>query len=90
MIIREVTFAAENGYIEVTGGSSGIVTPITPAYTTDATETADQTASDQVQDKDNTQTLTASLQKIIAKVKSMNIKLTYEKYNKSKNIYHKV
>ena len=85
MIIREVTFAAENGYIEVTGGSSGIVTPITPAYTTDATE-----ASDQIQDKDNTQTLTASLQKIIAKVKSMNIKLTYAKYNKSKNIYHKV
>ena len=52
MIIREVTFAAENGYIEVTGGSSGIVTPITPAYTTDATEPADQTASDQIQDND--------------------------------------
>ncbi len=98
--IRAVTFAAENGYIEVTGGrtdsgtdggsssqtggSSGIVTPTTPA---DATKPADQTASDEAQDKDDTQTLTASQQKIIAKVKSMNIKFTSAKYSKSKKTY---
>ncbi len=104
--IRAVTFAAENGYIEVTGGradsgtdggsssqtggSSGIVTPITPttpADTTDAAKPADQTGSDQTQDKDNTQTLTASQQKIIAKVKGMNIRFTSAKYNKSKKTY---
>ena len=101
--IRAVTFAAENGYIEVTGGradsgtdggsssqtggSSGVVTPITPSDTTDAVKPADQTGSDKTQDKDNTQTLTASQQKIIAKVKSMNIRFTSAKYNKSKKTY---
>lgn len=115
--IKAITFAAENGYIEVsggkdasktdsktdtgtggsssqTGGSTGTVTPAiptTPTNPSDATDTAEEPKSDgdseTAKDSEGTQPLTASQQKIIAKVKAMDIKYTSAKYNKSKKTY---
>ena len=82
------------------GGSSAVTptnptTPTTPtdkttdpAGTTDATDKADTASgSDSTQTAGDTQTLTASQKKIVTKVKSMDIKLTSAKYNKSKKTY---
>lgn len=115
--IKAKTFAAENGYIEVsggkdasetdsktdtstggsssqTGGSTGTVTPAiptTPTNPSDATDTAEEPKpdgdSETAKDSEAAQTLTASQQKIIAKVKAMDIKYTSAKYNKSKKTY---
>ena len=78
-----------------TSGGSSTVTPTTPtdkttdpAGTTDKADKADTASgSDSTQTAGDTQTLTASQKKIVTKVKSMDIKLTSAKYNKSKKTY---
>ncbi len=115
--IKSKTFAADSGYIEVsggkdasktdsktdtsaggsdsqTGGSTGggaAVTPAAPTTPTTPTEQAGEVKPSEdagtASGSDETQTLTASQKKIIAKVKAMDIKYTSAKYNKSKKTY---
>ena len=99
--IKAVTFAAENGYIEVKNGkeppkptapSGGGTTPTTPATPTEpGTKDDSNVTPSEPGQTDNPQgekpALTASQKKTVKKVESMKIAYTSAKYNKAKKRY---